>query len=487
MTALNYANKIFYNGAEASAVYVGSTKVWPGFKPTDIAGCAVWLDASKLNLANGANVTTWTNLGSGTQPVITGTPKYRTNALNTVMPCVRFNQGAGKLRMTGTGVDKDWTIIYVGRRWSLNNPGRTVAAHDPTNILIGTHGYEGDQAYIEGWLTTGQSPPATTLWKMYGADSTSTAVARFFINGFLQVSGAATPARGWAGTLCISGYIDDQPLATTQECDCEIAELVMFNRKLTDTERGQIERYLRAKWMAPIWTPRDISSSLGGWFDCSDVGTVQVVGSGVNQWFSKAGGMVVTQSADDTYRPAYLSAGGVNFTLAKGMNSSGGPSAFDILVVAKPNPYGADPINWRTMLRSVGAHEIIIEDKTNRLGTYYTGFYPAGGLTWPAVDGMCFARVAPNTAVQISRDGGALTATGIALTSTSAMTTMFGCYMGPPPTQGFGLVKEVIYFPWGSADSTRQLLEGYLAHKWGLDPLLPAGHPYKNAPPLNKA
>jgi hypothetical protein len=62
---------------------------------------------------------------------------------------------------------------------------------------------------------------------------------------------------------------------------------------------------------------------------------------------------------------------------------------------------------------------------------------------------------------------------------------MFGCYMGAPPTQGFGLVKEVIYVPYG-LDSERQRLEGYVAHKWGLSPLLPADHPYKNAPPLNK-
>jgi hypothetical protein len=49
-----------------------------------------------------------------------------------------------------------------------------------------------------------------------------------------------------------------------------------------------------------------------------------------------------------------------------------------------------------------------------------------------------------------------------------------------------GFVGEVIVIE--SADTaTRQKIEGYLAHKWGLQSNLPTDHPYKAAPPLNRA
>jgi hypothetical protein len=47
-----------------------------------------------------------------------------------------------------------------------------------------------------------------------------------------------------------------------------------------------------------------------------------------------------------------------------------------------------------------------------------------------------------------------------------------------------GFIGEVVIVS-GVDDTTRQKLEGYLAHKWGLTDSLPAGHPYKATPPMN--
>ena len=82
------------------------------------------------------------------------------------MPCVRITQGAGRYRFTGTGVDKDWTLIYVGRKWKATM-GRVIAGlSTSTNILVGYHYAEWDQCYVEGWLTP-QNTTATTSWKLY--------------------------------------------------------------------------------------------------------------------------------------------------------------------------------------------------------------------------------------------------------------------------------------------------------------------------------
>ena len=629
MTVLNYADKIQIGTGLASKVYVGSTQAWPLFKPTDISGLKIWLDASKLNLLDGQSATSWTNIApGGAQPTIAAGAVFRTNALNTIMPCVRITQGTGKIRFTGTGVDKDYTIVYVGRKWSTR-VGRVIAARgDVANILVGFHGAEGDVCYIEGWITNPQSPPGTTLWKMYSADSTSTAVARFFANGVLNASSAATPAKGWGGTLCISGYEQDG-----QECDCEIAEVIMYNRKLSDAERQSVEKYLREKWISGLlWKPTDLGVNLTAWFDSSDLASVQQAGAGVNNWVNRGvGGMTLSQ-ATDAQRPTYLSAGGVNIANGQGMNGANGPASFDMAIVSRPLAG-----SWRSLLRSAtGNVEMILEDATARLGAYVNGpgFTPAtvgrvspinmtsdtapspyvvtsngyntfhafdnvatthwhsndpiqtapawlkidlgsqqnvgwyryqarhdgsttvpyqqwkswvlegsnndstwtlvdtvtnvadyalgearnyscdvyarfrywrwtitagtgytppyaaaaalelhDGLIWNTVDGLAYARLAQSTAPQYSRDGGALTSTGVAFPTGSVAPIYFGCYMGAPPSQAWGLVKELIFVPYNSPDATRQKIEGYLAHKWGLDNLLPAGHPYKSAPP----
>ena len=46
-----------------------------------------------------------------------------------------------------------------------------------------------------------------------------------------------------------------------------------------------------------------------------------------------------------------------------------------------------------------------------------------------------------------------------------------------------GIVGEIIYIQDDLDTPTRQKLEGYLAHKWGMTADLPALHPYKSRPP----
>jgi len=46
-----------------------------------------------------------------------------------------------------------------------------------------------------------------------------------------------------------------------------------------------------------------------------------------------------------------------------------------------------------------------------------------------------------------------------------------------------GNIAELIIVDTDSSTGLRQTIEGYLAWKWGLVADLPAGHPYKSAPP----
>jgi hypothetical protein len=44
-------------------------------------------------------------------------------------------------------------------------------------------------------------------------------------------------------------------------------------------------------------------------------------------------------------------------------------------------------------------------------------------------------------------------------------------------------IGEIVILSSLPSTTLRQQMEGYLAHRWGLTGNLPAGHPYKSAPP----
>jgi hypothetical protein len=50
---------------------------------------------------------------------------------------------------------------------------------------------------------------------------------------------------------------------------------------------------------------------------------------------------------------------------------------------------------------------------------------------------------------------------------------------GNPSAFDTSQIAEVILYNQSVTTSQRQQVEGYLAQKWGLQPLLPSGHPYK--------
>ena len=487
MTALNYADKVALGAAQASAVYLGATKVWPSFKPTDLSGCRIWADASRLGLSNGASVTTWPNLGlAGGAAAIVGTPTptFRTNALNILMPVVRITHGA-QFRFSNTGIDKDYTLLFVARKWTLQ-PGRIVSVFyvDGTtpNIVWGFWNDRFECAYVEGWMVPDVIVTATLQWRLYSADAITGGTARMFSNGTLLRSHPSPPPKyGVAGSLILGGYND----AHSEDSDCEIAEVIMYNRQLSDTERAQVEGYLRTKWNPiSLFKPTDLGSNLLGWFDASDAASVQITGSGVSNWVNKGVSTLTLSQSNDAWRPTYANQT-VTLASPQQLAAANSPTSYDAILVGRPNP--SSDGEWRTLLRSTasgGLHHIIIETGALRMGAYNggNGFCPAVGLTWDNVWGLGYGQFGTGP-IMLSRDGGALTSTGTTPVATDVPVVSFGAYQGPPPSQGWGDIKEIIFLPYASSDSTRQILEGYLAWKWGLVGLLPAGHPYKNAAP----
>jgi hypothetical protein len=122
-------------------------------------------------------------------------------------------------------------------------------------MALGYHGGNEDKAYVEGWLSPDVSKPQTTNWHLYTGTQegvVGSTQAWLYSDGVF-LSGGHPVTGGWNGsTFHLNGY---NVTGGEETCDCEVAEVVMYDRKLSDLERKQVEDYLRWKWMgiaAPV-------------------------------------------------------------------------------------------------------------------------------------------------------------------------------------------------------------------------------------------
>jgi len=254
MVLLNTADSVYLGSQKVDAVYLGAQEVWSSrFNPSRLSGLVAWLDAKTYTPGS------WPNMGSG--PAITlpgGTaPTVSANRLNG-LPVVRFKTNEGVVRSTWPYPVHDFTVVYLVR-WIGPNVGRAFGAqYPPSNFLVGFHTSKPDAMYDNGtwmegppvgWNVWASYPPAP--WRMYEADCTTGVSSRFFIDGTLIGSAAVVNGGGLTSGWAISGYGD----TTSETMDIEVAELVLYNRKLSDVERRQVEDYLALKWGLVIKDP----------------------------------------------------------------------------------------------------------------------------------------------------------------------------------------------------------------------------------------
>jgi Domain of unknown function (DUF4082) len=190
----------------------------------------------------GGRISPWPNRGSGPTGTIVGTPSplILPSRLNG-NPVVRFWANEGRMQLSGTGVDTPYTLVYVVRAVGPT-VGRVAAGFYPTrNILIGYHGGMENSYFDNGWASPNPEVAWTNTWRQYSADAASS-VGRLFKNGVF--GGSVSASLGFGGTFAISGYDG----STSQTSDCEIAEVILYNRKLSDTDRQKVEAYLQRKW-----------------------------------------------------------------------------------------------------------------------------------------------------------------------------------------------------------------------------------------------
>ena len=187
-------------------------------------GLTLFLDASQIaGLSDGSPVSQWNDLSGfgkdATQASPTQQPLYETNILNSE-PVVRFDGTDDRLAIPSIA----WgTAIAVAKRTVTSNSlfERSVAKRGFSVLAYGTTYDTFDRYYVNGALAT-----APSNWL------TSFAV----VSGVLQSSVLTATANLGYGSPSFS-YLNG-----------DIAEVLVWNYKISDADRKKVERYLGKKY-----------------------------------------------------------------------------------------------------------------------------------------------------------------------------------------------------------------------------------------------
>jgi hypothetical protein len=249
------------------------------------------------------------------------------------------------------------------------------------------------------------------------------------------------------------------------------------------------------------WTPAEIVTAL--WLDAADESTITLNSTTVSQWNDKSGNARHATQANGANQPTYISNGGMNSLglvdwdgSDDSMTISGGTTPLHTLLSAD-NTYSMawavkpDIISNQAVLLYVpeGSWAFLVEIKSD--GGLYWGDTPSNYRTY---SGGSFFVINTGTFFTLIKTASGAGTAHVAGTLNTSFTDNGG--LGNTPSLGAafilgqypgifynGKMAEIIIsnYSWDTVE--RQKVEGYLAHKWGLQASLPNDHPYKSSAP----
>ncbi|MCX6879983.1 MAG: hypothetical protein NTW21_40210 [Verrucomicrobia bacterium] len=208
--------------------------------PYGLSGLDMWLDASapySISLA-GSAVTEWRDARglSGKATTRAGTPTVATGIGG--LPTIHFNTSS----WMNDGVNRaagPVTILYVSRQTGGTN-ARVLSATS-NNWLMGYHGNQYSRFYFEGWVYEA-GPSSNTNPHLFAATiGGSGQPSTVYSDGTLLVSN--TNGTQGPNNLQLNGYSSG-----SEPSDCDISEIMVYNRVLSATELNAVGSYLATKY-----------------------------------------------------------------------------------------------------------------------------------------------------------------------------------------------------------------------------------------------
>jgi hypothetical protein len=238
----------------------------------------------------------------------------------------------------------------------------------------------------------------------------------------------------------------------------------------------------RSSGGAPAWTPTALGSALALWLDAGDASTITLNGSTVSQWNDKSGNGRNASQATAANQPTYTPSG-LNGKPVLTFDGSDDFLSFQ----------GVHDAQWSiaTVGRANGANQGFVQfGGLNSLGSLFTeGTYRARPTTGGVSDASAPCTPGENvilsatygvSTTDVWKNGVIGTPASLGGVASNALSTI-GSLQNLFFLNGF--ISEMVVTNGVLSTTDRQRLEGYLAHKWGLEANLPAGHPFKSLPP----
>jgi len=398
------------------------------------------------------------------------------------------------------------TNVHIG---SFTNVASTSLVHTITGLPPATtyfYTYYASNAAEEIWGTpsvhfNAMGPPSVTN---SGADDIGVGCAT--LRGELTSGGAADVAICWgesdAGTNSGTGAWEHvEPLG-------QQLELQVFGADISGTRYGVEYEYrvfvsntLGTSWsdvaafttLVPrgSWSPAE--TGVGLWLDAADAGTITHNGGAVSRWADKSGnGRDATQQGVPGSQPADTADGlngkhvltfdGVNDYLNVDLDFLAGQShsAFIVTkVTAYTNIYGAATGGRGNQSLHVG----FIDTARYRMNYWGHDWYGTISPRFHAGQFNTLNYVWPVGSPKEIYANGSLEGTSGGQNAVAPATMAGGGRIASVVEQGHfgGDIAEILMRTGALSVDERQLFEGYLAHKWGLEGNLPEGHPYKES------
>jgi hypothetical protein len=338
-----------------------------------------------------------------------------------------------------------------------------------------------------------------------------------------QIFGTNLSSFGWSSKVCLRGtdtttYTIGNSTSIFTSSGFHLCEFIATSNALSTSDREQVEGYLASKWglTAQLPTTHPYSNFLPSgeqWFSPTTPSSI----SGLISWFDMSYPdqtlTSITDRADSTLYT--ISSGSTNVTASFSLsNINGLPSLFFPGPLSPNNIYNNFLIKQTPNVSSSGTFIIVTGS-----GARFTGYSPSilagyrNGPRFSYVSGSPFGgyvSLSTNQTYASSIPGTTTLAFNILAFSwkgTTAYVTVNGsgtqvlrnlervvpgnsllCIGGEPlSTNGRGLntnIGEVLCYNQYLEPTSRQLLEGYLAQKWGFESKLPATHPYSQQSPI---
>jgi hypothetical protein len=209
-------------------------------------GLVMWMDAaddSTFSYSSGTTVSQWRDKSGFNYHMVPVSAGPTRNAFLNSRKVLAFTT-TQQIRNTTLSLISSANTVFVICRYTHASLGRErilTSDESANNWLLGNYGNGINRYYANGWVNLSYDTP-DTAWRIYMGDwsGPSTDLANFYSNGTAGNTNNSDASQGPA-SLGINRYYGETS-------NCEVSEIIVFNRVLSATERKQVHTYLGQKW-----------------------------------------------------------------------------------------------------------------------------------------------------------------------------------------------------------------------------------------------